>query len=463
MKWRVLLICLLIANSLAGCEGVEKKKENPNVLFISIDTLRKDHLGIYGYDRPTSPQIDALAKSGIVFDNMISTSSWTLPAHASMLTGKYPAFHGLQDDGVKLAPSVPTIAEYYKKRGYHTMAVVSHVYVSSEFGLERGFDIFDDSLIEGGARNPIAEEVVDNFLYLADKMPAKKYFGFIHFFDPHDDYTAPPPFNAKFTNPAYTGDINGTIQSMLKYYFKEQEMPETDRQQLIGHYDEEIAYVDSQIGRLLKELKRRGMLDNTVIILTSDHGEEFKDHGQLGHGRTLFGEQLHVPLIIVGYPSVTPGSRNGDLVSSIDFYPTLVNLIGGSNSQHFQGRPIIDNEGINNRFVVAETIRYGFEIKSIRQGRFKLIYELNSGKHFYYDLKSDPFEMKPMHNDPTGGELRSALVDYTSFADSGWHLKLIALENSIQLNAVVETNGRFLQPRYYFTKNIGGAIILHSI
>jgi hypothetical protein len=158
---------LVLGAAMAGCAGPDQspREAPPNLILISIDTLRSDHLGCYGYARDgLSPNIDRLAREGVVFENAISTSSWTLPAHASMLTGLYPAFHALQDDGVKLPPGPVTLAESLRASGYRTFAVVSHVYVSSRFGLERGFDEFDDSLIAGGNVNPIAEPVLDRFL-----------------------------------------------------------------------------------------------------------------------------------------------------------------------------------------------------------------------------------------------------------------------------------------------------------
>ena len=150
MYRKIVIFISFMMLSILGCAQDETPKVAPNVLFISIDTLRSDHLGCYGYNRKTSPNIDKLAKSGTVFDNMMSTSCWTLPSHVSMFTGKYPAYHGLQDDGVKLSPDIPTLAEFFRNQGYYTMAVVSHIYVSSAFGLDRGFNVFDDSLISLG-------------------------------------------------------------------------------------------------------------------------------------------------------------------------------------------------------------------------------------------------------------------------------------------------------------------------
>jgi hypothetical protein len=340
------------------------------------------------------------------------------------------------------------------------MAVVSHVYVSRVFGLERGFDVFDDLLIEGGAKNPKAVLVVNRFMLLADNMPPKPYFAFIHFFDPHWSYSPPPPFNTRFIDPAYTGDIDGTYESIQKYISIGKPMPEVDRRQLIAYYDGEIAYVDSQIGRLLKFLEERGMLENTVVVITADHGEEFKDHGGLGHGRTLFREQLSVPLIVAGHPRAPPGTRRGDLVSSCDLAPTLLDLIGRNDLCHFQGRPILHVGTDGDHLVIGESIRFGKEMRAARQGRYKLIHYLQGDKRIFFDLERDPLELEPLLVDPTGGKLSSALADYEAMADSGWHLKLFALNrNTLRCEATIKTAGRFVDPRHYYSKNISGALV----
>ncbi|MHC4064399.1 MAG: sulfatase [Planctomycetota bacterium] len=427
------------------------------MLLISVDTLRRDHLGCYGYRRATSPNIDELARGGVVFENAVSTCSWTLPAHASMLTGLYPAFHGLQDDGTKLASSVPTLAEGFTKLGYHTVGVVSHVYVSREFGLERGFHTFDDSLIEAGATNPIAEQIVDRFLSVMNEAPPGRFFAFVHFFDPHWDYTPPPPFNTRFTDPAYAGPVDGTLPSMLKYLHGSRPMPEADRQQAIALYDGEIAYVDEQIGRLIRALEDQGRLENTLIAITSDHGEEFKEHGRLGHGKTLFAEQLRAPLIVAGHSAFPARSRRSELLSLIDLGPTLLDLAGGDYLRNVQGVALLGAAGRPDRVVFAESVRFGNEMRTARTSRYKLIHYLQGDYRHLYDLRSDPWERRPLGPDPTGGGLSSALADYAATADSGWHLKLISLTPAeLRCRATMNTTGRFVSPRRYFSANLSG-------
>jgi len=421
----------------------------PSVLLISVDTLRADHLGIYGYPRPTSPTIDALGRSGVVFEKALTTAPWTLPSHVSLLTGLYPGFHGVQDDGTKLAAEIPMLAEAFRKLGYHTLAVVSHVYVSSEFGLDRGFDSFDDSLIAGGAKNPIAEVVVDHFLDAMSEVPEGRFFAFVHLFDPHWSYTAPEPFFTRFADPSYRGPIDGSIEALTPFFPPNQPMQPADLRQAIDLYDGEIAYTDAQIGRLLDELWKRGRLENTVIVFTADHGEEFKEHGQLGHGKTLFHEMMRIPLIISGHPVFSAGTRRRDVVSLIDVAPTLLHLAGGEAMPGVQGMSLVE-ERPPEEIVFGESLRFGMDMRMAYLGNDKLIHHLVGDNRAYFNLATDPAERRRMREDPTQGTLTSALADYTSVADRGWHMKLISWNAPVTCRATVRTEGRLVNPRKYF-------------
>jgi arylsulfatase A-like enzyme len=436
--------------------GIDARGLRPNVLLISVDTLRRDHLGCYGYSRPTSPHIDGLAATGVLFENVTSVSSWTLPSHVSMLTGKYPAFHRVQDDGVKLAEQIPTLAEAFRDRGYQTLAVVSHVYVSSAFGLERGFEVFDDSMLENGKANPRAEKVVRRLSnHLENLSREQPFFAFVHFFDPHWDYAPPPPFDAKFIDPNYSGDVDGSYSSLRHFRGLGREMPAPDLRQVVGHYDAEIAYLDHQLGRLLAVLRENGLLKNRMIAFTGDHGEGFKEHGRLGHGWTLYEEQLGVPLIITGHPSLKAGTRRDDLVSTIDVAPTLLELAGESSPASFSGLPLFERRRTDEDFVFSESIRFGLEIRSVRGRRFKLIRSSDRNRWEFFDLDTDPGEKAPSQKDLSNGTLVAELTDYARSADSGWHLKFISLgKENRRVRVVLQTTGRFLDPRHYFSDNL---------
>jgi len=445
---------LLIVAVTAGCGRDSRPAAPYNLILISIDTLRRDHVGCYGYPQSTTPTIDRLAESGMVFDNAVSSSSWTLPAHASMLTGLYPAFHRLQDDGTRLAPSIPTLAEGLRDAGYSTLAVVSHVYVSSQFGLERGFDLFDDSLIQGGAETPVASDVADRVLEQMANLPEGPYFAFVHFFDPHWDYTPPAPFDARFTDPGYAGPIDGTLKTMMPYLASTRPMPRPDLEHAVGLYDGEIAYVDAEIGRLLGVLREQGRLKNTVVVVTSDHGEEFKEHGRLGHGKSLFWEQLRVPLVVSGHPDF-PRGRREDLVSLVDLAPTLLALAGSETPPRVQGASMLERRRSEARVVYAESVRFGNEMRAARAPTTKVIHYFQGDARYFYDLSQDPRETRPLTEDPSAGKLSSALADYALVADSGWHMKLISLgRDPMKCRATVRTPGRFVYPCRYFSGHV---------
>lgn len=450
-----LLLPVLIA--LSGCGGVHRSDAPPNLILISVDTLRRDHLTCYGYGRGTTPRIDRIAARGVLFENCSSVSSWTLPSHASMLTGLYPAFHGLQNDGEKLPTSVGTLAESLRGAGYFTLAVISHVYVSSEFGLDRGFDRFEDSLIERGAENPTADRVVDKAIGMFAQLEEEPYFAFLHFFDPHWDYTPPRPYDKKFTDPRYRGPIDGTLDSMMPYLAGENPMPAEDLRQAIALYDGEIAFVDAQIGRLLDWLRKRGRMENTVVALTADHGEEFLDHGRLGHGKSLFAEQIRVPLLIAGGGRFKKGTRRTDLVSLIDIAPTLLELAGAAPPEGLQGISLLREDRPEERVLFGESIRFGNEMRTALDGRSKVIrYYQGDGVH-YYDIEKDPHERIPLPHDPSGGVLSGRLDEYGQVADRGWHLKLIAPRlEELRCRGRVTVEGKIVRPRKYFSANIGG-------
>ena len=450
----ILLFLVLSLCAAAGCGGGPSAP--PNILFISVDTLRRDHLGCYGYEKSTSPHIDRIAGNGLLFENCVSTSSWTLPSHTSMLTGLYPSFHRLQDDGNRLAGDVTTVAEQLQDAGYQTMAVTAHVYVSSEFGLDRGFHRFDDSLIRGGAENPIASDVVDRALDLFRTIPPGPWFAFVHFFDPHWDYAPPPPFDTKFIDPAYDGPIDGTLESMLPFLKGDRRMPAADLARAVALYDGEIAFVDAQIGRLIERLEETGRMENTLIVLTGDHGEEFQDHGRLGHGKSLFREQLGVPIILSGHDAFPAGGRSDRLVSLVDLAPTLLELAGALPAERFQGVSLAGAKEESGRSVFGESIRFGNEMRTVRDDRYKMIHYLQGDHRQFYDMENDPGERRPLSFDPTRGELTEKLAEYSAEADRGWHMKLIAVTGgSMRCRGTVRAEGRIVAPRKYWSGNTG--------
>jgi len=357
----------LLLGLLSACSG-EENAGPANVLLISIDTLRADHLSCYGYERQTSPAIDRLAAEGVLCETAYSTTSWTLPAHHSMLSGLFISAHGICDErlwqvvGVPEGPSeLPQrgagLAEVLGSAGYETAGFYTWKYLEERFGFGAGFDtweriarpVFEDpayqALVAAGDSErlaelqrtqperfdmnlPTAHMAVDRALDWLDEERAAPFFLFVHLFDVHDDYMPPAPFDTRF-DPDYTGPIDGsrvtTADSPVRH-----DMPPRDLEHLIALYDGEIAWVDTQVERLLDGLAARGVDEDTLVVLTSDHGEEFFEHGHKTHRTHLFRESIEVPLIF-RYPAELPAQRRvTGPVGIVDIAPTIAGLVGVS-------------------------------------------------------------------------------------------------------------------------------------
>jgi len=304
------------------------KPQKTNVILVSIDTLRADHLGAYGYAGETSPAMDELAKDGALFLNTITSSPWTLPAHASMLTGLNGIRHRVYTREDMLDPEAPTLAALLKKRGYFCAAVTGGAFVSSAFGFAKGFDTYD---VRGGdiTRPDLAEECFGDVSQRLDALAAKNFFLFVHTYQVHSPYQSPSPYNTMFTGerPKRTGfnvlkDLGGEQGVFTK-------LPGEDRRNIIGLYDGEIRYTDERLIRpLIAKLRRMGLYDRTEIIVTSDHGEQFSEHGSWNHGNFLYNDVLRIPLIIKFPSSRYRGKTVASVVRLIDIMPTILEAAG---------------------------------------------------------------------------------------------------------------------------------------
>ena len=286
----------------------------PNVVLITIDTLRADHLHCYGYAQGRTPNIDKLAAEGIRFTTVVTAAPLTLPSHCSILTGTYPMFHGVRDNvGYKLDPSTETLAAILKRRGYATGAVVGSYVLDRNFGLGTGFDFYYDHFqSETGANDTInlaqlkrkGSEVMDRAMAWVRKERGHPFFLWAHLYDPHDPYDPPPPFKAQFAAHPYDG---------------------------------EIAYVDQQVGRLIAFLAESGLAANTLIVLTADHGESLGEHKELRHGYFIYDATLLVPLIVKPPAGSMAPRVVTQQVRSIDVAPTILRLLGLPAGKTMQG------------------------------------------------------------------------------------------------------------------------------
>lgn len=297
----LLALAVLPAVGASAVEPATAKGEraSPNLLLITLDTTRADHLGCYGAGGDRTPVLDRLAARGTRFARALTPSPLTLPAHASLLTGLVPRAHGLRDNGIGSLPEeVPTLATVLAERGYTTAAFVASRVLDRRFGLDRGFAVYDDAMAaerlgEFGYPERDAAAVTAAALgWLTGRADDRPFFLWVHYYDPHAPYAPPPRFRQDGAN---------------------------------GNYADEIAYVDAEVGRLLAALPRDGA--GTVIAAVGDHGESLGEHGEDGHGIFLYGATLHVPLILAG-PGVGKGTVHEDVITTIDLAPHLLGLLG---------------------------------------------------------------------------------------------------------------------------------------
>jgi len=391
----------------------------PNIILISIDCLRADHLGCHGYSRPTSAAIDALAADGVLFENAVAPAPWTLPSHITLLTSLYSRTHQATGGGRRVAPGTPTLASLLKAAGYRTHAVVSGPYLQRRYGYAEGFDIYDDDLLLGPyRRNAVNSPDVNERAIRALDGP-RPFFLFLHYWDVHHDYAPPPPFDTRF-DPDYPPAPDGS--RYIPFGRINEHISPRDLRHVIALYDGEIAWVDEHVGRLVAELKHRALYDNTIIVLTADHGEGFYEHGQKGHEHTLYEELLHVPLIVRA-PGLTPGRRIATRVQNMDVMPTLLEAVGAPVPSTVQGRSLwagLRGAPLEDRPVFAETTRARrsrgdrrCEAWCVYDGPFKLIvYANDQHPPELFDLRADPAEKHNLYGSGPTAALRAKLEEW---------------------------------------------------
>jgi arylsulfatase A-like enzyme len=325
--------------------------ERPNVVLISIDSLRPDHLGCYGYERRTSPCIDELAGESLLFENAYSVTTWTLPSHLSLLTGLYPEVHGVQLDDRRLSPKAELLPEILAARGYRSAAVVAGPYLSSTFGYDQGWVSYDDAEATAGSASPIEDPghsrinspaVHRRAVEALDRLGGGPFLLFVHYWDVHYDYLPPPPYDTLF-DPDYTGDV-----AALHFLTNDRihaGMPPRDLEHIVALYDGEIRSVDGWLCRLFEELERRGLFDDALIVVTADHGDEFFEHGEKGHRENLFDTTLRVPLLIRPPGGIARAPRETSPASLVDLAPTIAAAAGVERPPAFSGVDLLAGDG----------------------------------------------------------------------------------------------------------------------
>ncbi len=408
---------------------------SPNILLISIDALRPDRLGCYGHSRETSPTIDRLAREGAVFETAISPSSWTLPAHLTLLTSLNPLEHGVVSADRRLSAETVTLAESFRSAGYKTAGFAAAPFVNARYGFRQGFEWYDDytvgSMVNGAnltdVTSPASFAAVSAWLegWRAQRSP-RPFFVFLHLWDVHDDYAPPPPYDSMF-DPDYSGDVDST--SLFNSAKIHAGMAPRDLEHIQALYDGEIRWVDDHLASLVDRLEQWGELDDTLVVITSDHGDEFFEHGDKGHRTSLYDELVRVPLVM-RYPSRIPaGLRIYDPVRLVDVGPTLLSLANAPPPPGFAagfsrfpardltpwfalgGKPLGEDDAAAILDLNRGPDRPRFT--AIRTRNRKLILDLHRPSHVeLYDLAADPGETNNLAlRTERDNELREILLE----------------------------------------------------
>lgn len=384
MKFARLCLAPLSLLLLIGCG--RNQGDQVNVLLITLDTTRADRFSSYGYPEPTTPNLDALASEGSLFESAFSTAPITLPSHTSIMTGTYPMFHGTRDNSTYVVrEDVTTMAEVLAEKGYDTGAVVGAFVLDSQFNLDQGFAQYDDDLDEMWSKDELEDRAKDAFGFAERKANlvtaaalqwlrqprSKPFFLWLHYFDPHQPVNPPEPHHSRFTEP-YCG---------------------------------ELAFADEQIGHVFNELKKQGVYDKTLIVVTADHGEGLLDHGEPTHSLLIFDSTIRVPLI-VRMPGAPEGQRFHRLTSTVDIMPTVMDLVGLETPTDVQGRSFAElvngapDPPPNDRPIYMETMVPALDcgwgsLRGIRTAEWKLIhgpiprlYRVSEDPSEIYDLAS---------------------------------------------------------------------------
>ncbi|MDB4433112.1 sulfatase-like hydrolase/transferase [bacterium] len=393
------------------------RSARPNVVLVTLDTTRADRLGCYGYARPTSPHIDRLAAESTVYTRAFATSSWTLPSHASLFTGRLPTSHGARQDpegplrltsaieGPEswdsyrvrgLAAGEPTLARLLAGAGYDTGAVVGGPWMKRVFGLSQGFQWYDDGEISD-PRGRLARQVTDSALRFVEEA-REPFFLFLNYFDPHFPYSPPQEFGRIFLREleerGATADAGATARAL---------------------YDGEIRYMDHHIGRLLADLRRRGLYDASLVVVTSDHGDLQGEHGKTGHGFHLYQEEIHIPLIVKYPAGESPAGRRHEVVQLTDVLPLILERLAIPPPPHIQGGspPDVGHPIVAEVYPRPSSDRFEGDWRALIDGRLKLLWN-SQGQHELFDLETDPGESANLlESEPTrASAMKEKLLGY---------------------------------------------------
>jgi arylsulfatase A-like enzyme len=423
--WLVFLAAGVAA--LAGCGG----EPDYNVLVITIDTLRPDRLGCYGYGRPTSPRIDEFAARSVLFEQAVCSTPQTLPSHTSIFTGLHPRTHKAISHESIVSQDVTTLAEILRDRGYTTAAFVSSHVLDSRYGLNQGFDRYwEVHDVMRPRQREVAQErgydpTTNEVLSWLEANASNKFFAWVHWFHPHRPYEPPMEVRARFVD-EYLGEANSSTEFVMKVWRDKIDLSEADVRYLSQLYDGEVAFTDEQVGRVLDALEALGIADKTIVVITADHGEMLYEHDYyFGHDIALYDECIMVPLIINNAGLGVAPKRVPGLVQSIDIFPTVLGFLGIKPPAGTEGRTlkplIMGAETRTTEYAFSETFPFPEKCMprhAVRTETGKLIWrETEEGgltKHLF-NLEADPGEMNDLYEaDPQAArDLDRTLYEWT--------------------------------------------------
>ena len=418
--------------------GTQVQCKDCNILLVVIDPLRADALSAYGNPRNTTPSLDALAKKGYVFTRAYSVAPWTLPAAMSLMTGTYPSTHGVLNKELipkdpkaefiparlsQTAPGITTLAQNLKSLGYVTGGFAGGAALSASYGFDKGFDEY----ASGDAFDGLPS-VLPKAMEFIRKHRKEKMFLFIHGFDVHGQYIPPGGLDRRYVSDSYRGDLTGSTEeqkSLREEGVKNGKIFLTgeDVSFLRSIYDEKAARLDMSVQKIISEIESLQLSEKTIVIFTSNHGEEFYEHGRIDHGMTLFDEVLRIPLIMV-IPGTAGNKQIPTQVSNIDIIPTIFSLIGKTPDPQFGNQlrgislvPAFSGKDFRQNVFAETSYRYATFQKAVRTyDQWKLITDDESQVKQLYDINKDPKELEDIFSgsNPKASELIDALYTHRS-------------------------------------------------
>ena len=411
------------AFGLVGGLACTKAEKHPPVIVLMLDTLRADHLGFYGYERDTSPNLDAFAHENVAFKYAFTAAPWTPASVATMLTGLYPSAHGFMPPNshvdarlylARLSPELATLPEILRDGGYATAAVSSNPWIKPEFGFAQGFLSFRY------LRETRASDVVTAGLGAIDQLSRnpQPFFLYLHFLDPHNPYNPPAPYDRMFPAELRRAEPRYGAEAL----------------EAVRRYDGEIRYLDHELGRFFASLRERGLYDRAIIVVIADHGEQFWEHGRPYHGNALHNEEMHVPFFVRDARRGRRGEAIEEVVSTVDLFPTLLGLLGMTPpASQRNGVSLFEKAALAQRAgVVSEIRRVTDQRAFITREKKKVIFEVpllpwgrpaerarlwNTPRLVgLFDLQSDYFDRRPLDDGATVARLQSSVA--TVFASA---------------------------------------------